>query len=172
MEASPTTDRHNRGAQPNRACPAAFAGFAKGRPKLTSMMVVRVQCGPGVLEQPSQQGLLGGNAGAGQGRRRLLTGPFLVVFDMRLRKPLDSCAECCCVQSGGDSQGHYSQYAQVPDVEKGGGAAKKKAPVKKKANLPPKKKGGPPGRKSVQEESEVRCFLRSSSHTKAAFWFW
>ena len=64
----------------------------------------------------------------------------------------------CCVQSGGDSQGHYSQYAQVPDVEKGGGAAKKKAPVKKKANLPPKKKGGPPGRKSVQEESEVRCF--------------
>ena len=78
---------------------------------------------------------------------------------MRLRKPLDSCAECCCVQSGGDSQGHYSQYAQVPDVEKGGGAAKKKAPVKKKANLPPKKKGGPPGRKSVQEESEVRCFF-------------
>ena len=41
MEASPTTDRHNRGAQPNRACLAAFAGFAKGRPKLTSMMVVR-----------------------------------------------------------------------------------------------------------------------------------
>ena len=63
------------------------------------------------------------------------------------------------MQSGGDSQGHYSQYAQVPDVEKGGGAAKKKAPVKKKANLPPKKKGGPPGRKSVQEESEVRCFF-------------
>ena len=63
------------------------------------------------------------------------------------------------MQSGGDSQGHYSQYAQVPDVEKGGGAAKKKAPVKKKANLPPKKKGGPPGRKSVQEGSEVRCFL-------------
>ena len=72
---------------------------------------------------------------------------------------MDSCAECCCVQSGGDAQGHYSQYAQVPDVEKGGGAAKKKAPVKKKANLPPKKKGGPPGRKSVQEESEVRCFF-------------
>ena len=65
----------------------------------------------------------------------------------------------CCAQSGGDAQGHYSQYAQVPDVEKGGGAAKKKAPVKKKANLPPKKKGGPPGRKSVQEESEVRCFF-------------
>ena len=31
--------------------------------------------------------------------------------------------------------------------------------VKKKANLPPKKKGGPPGRKSVQEDSEVRCFF-------------
>ena len=71
----------------------------------------------------------------------------------------------CCVQSGGDSQGHYSQYAQVPDVEKGGGAAKKKAPVKKKANLPPKKKGGPPGRKSVQEESEVRCFFFGLLHT-------
>lgn len=66
----------------------------------------------------------------------------------------------CCAQSGGDAQGHYSQYAQVPDVEKGGGAAKKKAtPAKKKVNLPPKKKGGPPGRKSVQEDSEVRCFF-------------
>ena len=83
----------------------------------------------------------------------------------------------CCAQSGGDAQGHYSQYAQVPDVEKGGGAAKKKAtPAKKKVNLPPKKKGGPPGRKSVQEDSEVRCFFWSCVHNAEAcgalWWCW
>ena len=53
------------------------------------------------------------------------------------------------LQSGGASTAHFSQYAQVDDVE---GGAPKKTPPRKKVNLPPKKKGGPPARKSQEED--------------------
>ena len=54
------------------------------------------------------------------------------------------------LQSGGQSNGHFSQYAAVDDVEEG---APKKTPPRKKVALPPKKTAGPPARKS-QEASE------------------
>jgi hypothetical protein len=60
------------------------------------------------------------------------------------------------LQSGGATQGHFSQYAAVDDVEAGASSAPKKktnAPAKRKVALPPKKSGGnPPARKSAASE--------------------
>lgn len=55
------------------------------------------------------------------------------------------------LQTGGQKQGHFSQYAAVDDVE---AASQKKTPAKRKTALPPKK-SGPPARRSGSSENDA-----------------